>query len=288
MRFRGGAAALVVMAGLAALSRPALADEDDDEIEELEARWPLEWVLRPQTLRRGMSQLEVTGQEDVPNHHDLIDPADGRSYQFSAALALGLSLEVGVTDRLEIGLRAPRLLCLGPDQNSGCDPVNRYKGLGAAATYGVWRRDRAQAAVSAQVDVARSSPYALEWLVSAWLKLAAPPHLAFGLTASARRAIDPPPDLAEATFGTIDLGVGVQATRRLLLFTHLVPWGQIDRLQEGVALEVLGGVTYAVSHRQEIGIQGGSFNVLSNPPWNTSVPEWFVSAWMVWWADWGG
>jgi hypothetical protein len=282
--------ALVVMAGFVALSRPVLADEDDDDIEELEARWPLEWVLRPQTLRQGMLQLVASGQEDVPNHHDLVDPVDGHSYQFSPALSLGLSFGFGLTDRLEIGLWAPRLLCLGPDQDSACDPTNRYKGLGGGATYGVLRRDRVQVAVSGQVDFARSSPDVLEWSASASLKLIAPPRLAFGLTASARRAINPPVgDPDAATFGSIDLGVDLQATRRLLLFTKLVPWAPIDRLRDGVALEVLGGVSYAVSHQQEIGIQGGSFNVLlSNPPWNAGVPEWFVTAWMTWWADWSG
>jgi len=284
---RGTGAVLFVAVCVLGLSRPAAAD--DDEEARLESRWPLEWIARPQTLPRGMLQLDITGQGTIPNHRNAVDPVSGYSYQFYPAFQLGLSLAAGLGERWEISAWYPRALCLSEAQPSACDPTNRYRGAGAGGTYGFLRGERVQGAFTAELELARSSPFELEWLVDAWFKMAASPRLAFGLTVSARRAINPPAqDLVASTFGSLDLGLTLQATRRLALFSDLIPWAAMARVSDGVALEIMGGATYTFSHELQVGLQASSSNVLSNPPWNQTVPAWFVAADLVWWVDWEG
>jgi hypothetical protein len=272
-----------LIAGACLVARAAAAEDD---AQEAEARWPLEWILRPQTLPRGMLQLDVSGQGTIPTHRDAVDPVSGFAYQFYPSFQLGLALAGGATDQLQLSAWYPRLLCLSESQPSACDPTNRYRGAGAGATYGFVRRDRLQGALTAQLQIVRSTPFELQWLVSVWLKATAPPRLAFSLVVAAHRAINPPPeDLVPSTFGSIDLEISVQAMRRLALFADLIPWAPLDRVSDGVALEVVGGASYTLSHELQVGVQGGTSNVLSNPSWNQTVPAWFVSGDLVWWVD---
>jgi len=47
------------------------------------------------------------------------------------------------------------------------------------------------------------------------------------------------------------------------------------------------GVSYTFSHRGQLELSAGSFNVLANPRWNTTVPEWFTQLSLVSWIDLG-
>jgi hypothetical protein len=282
---RASVAGVVTAVCLLGLLRPAEAQGDEDD--QQEARWPVESILRPQTLPRGMFQLDITGQGTIPNHRDNVDPVSHYAYQFYPAFQLGLSLAGGVTDRLQLDIGYPRVLCLSQNQPSACDPTNHFGGAGGGATYGFLRRDRVQGAISGELQVERSSPLELQWSVSAWFKLTAPPRLAFSLTVSAQRAINPPvQDLAPWTYGQVDLGLTVQAMRRLAVYADLIPWAPVGRVGDGVALEVHGGGSYTVSRELQIGVEWGSSNVMSNPSWNQMVPAWFVNADLVWWVDW--
>jgi hypothetical protein len=69
------------------------------------------------------------------------------------------------------------------------------------------------------------------------------------------------------------------------MYAHLTPWAPVTRLSDGVALEVQGGATYTFSHQAQLGLEAGSFNVLANPSWNRSVPEWFTALSLTTWFD---
>jgi len=276
-----------MLAVCATLLAAAVARADDDEtVPDIETRWPLAYVARPLTLPRDMIQLGATLTGHVPNQVDNVDPVTLSAYQFHPALMLGVSLAGGLTDRLEIAVGHPRLACFGDQRASACNPTNRNAGLGGGLDFGVLRRARVQAQISAGLTVLRSSPSELAWSTGAAVKVR--PAAVWALWASARfrRPIDPPPqDLDPGTSATLDAGVDLQVTERLLMYVHVEPWAPVARLSEGVALELRGGATYTFSHQAQLGLEAGSFNVLSNPSWNRSVPEWFTVLSLVSWTD---
>ncbi len=278
-------AAAILVAGAALLAAATAGAEEDAQAN---ARWPLSYVDRPQTLPGRMFQLGVALLGDVPNDPNNVDPLTGRAYQFQPSLSLGASLAAGLTDRLEIDVTHPRLLCFGDRGESGCDPTNRNSGLAGGLGYGFLRGARVQGRASAGVLVTRSSPYELSWTAEAAFKFVVPGLLDVWLSGRLRRPIDPPvEDLVPDTFATVDAGVDLQVTERLLMFLHLDPWAPVARLSDGVALEVRGGVSYTFSHRGQLELSAGSFNVLANPRWNTTVPEWFTQLSLVSWIDLG-
>ncbi len=278
--------AAAILVGCAAVLVATGARAGDDEAPEVAARWPLAYVDRPQTLPGGMLQLAATAGGDVPNQPNNFDPVTGHAYQFQPSLSVGVAVSAGLTDRLQLGVAHPRLLCFGDSRESGCDPTNRNSGLTAAIGYGFLRRLHVQGEARAGVVVTRSSPFELSWDAEAAFKFVAPGRLDLWLSASVRRPIDPPPqDLVPDTFATVDAGVDLQVTERLLMFLHVDPWAPPARLSDGVALEVRGGAAYTFSHRAELELSAGSYNVLSNPRWNSNVPEWFTLLSLVSWAD---
>lgn len=279
-----GAAMLAVCAGL--LASAAARAEDQEAAADLEARWPLAYVARPQTLPAEMLQLGTGLVGQVPNRVDNFDPVTLTGYQFHPALLLGVSVAAGLTDRLEISAGHPRLACFGDPRASACSPNNRNVGLGGGLDLGFLRRARVQAEVGAGLTVLRSSPSELAWRAGLAVKVRAAAVLSLSGSASVRRPIDPPPqDLDPSTSATVDAGADLQVTQRLLMYAHLVPWAPVARLSDGVALELRGGATYTFSHQAQLGLEAGSFNVLSNPSWNRSVPEWFTALSLTTWFD---
>jgi hypothetical protein len=75
----------------------------------------------------------------------------------------------------------------------------------------------------------------------------------------------------------------VQAAQRVLLFAVSEPWGSLGDVARGILLEIYGGASYAFGPLGEIALEAGTYNVLSQPAWNTNVPEWFAQLALVLW-----
>jgi hypothetical protein len=264
----------------------ALADpEPSDDASDLEYRWPLAYLQRPMTLLRGMMAFGGTAGTVAPNHTDNIDPTNGVAYQFFPYATAGLFMDAGITDRLELDLFAPRLACAdGGQAPSGCSTYNRFDGTGASLAYGFIRRAQVQGALTAVLEMERSSPAEIEWRAVAAFKLVPWDVLGIGLSASLQRDINPPAtQTINPTIGSINVGFDWQVTERTLLWLNFDPWTSLGNVGEGIALEIYGGTSYTVDHHAQLALEAGSYNVLANPDWSRSVPEWFTELTFVYW-----
>jgi hypothetical protein len=264
----------------------ALADfEPSSDASDADYRWPLAYLQRPMTLLEGMMALGGTAGTIAPNHRDIVDPTNGVASQFFPYLTAGLFVDAGITDRLELDLFAPRLLCADDGrQPSGCSAYNRFDGTGGSLTYGFLRRGRLQGALTAELEMERSSPAEIEWRGVASFKLVPWDVLGIRIDASLRRDINPPAtQTVNPTIGSINVGFDWQVTERTLLWLNFDPWSSLGDLNEGVALEIYGGASYTLDHHAQLALEGGSYNVLANPAWNRNVPEWFSELTFVYW-----
>ncbi len=264
----------------------ALADPDpSSDASGQEYRWPLAYLQRPMTLLQGMVALGGTAGTIVPNHRDNVDPTNGVASQFFPYATAGLFMDAGVTDRLELDLFAPRLLCADDGrQPSGCSAYNRFDGTGGALSYGFLRRARLQGALTAELEMERSSPAEIEWRAVAAFKLVPWDVLGIWIDGAIRRDINPPAfQTINPTIGSINLGFDWQVTERTLLWLNFDPWSSLGDLNEGIALEIYGGASYTLDHHAQLALEGGSYNVLANPAWNRNVPEWFSELTFVYW-----
>ena len=154
-------------------------------------RWPIEYVLRPQTLPEGMFELGLRSSVFRPQSGPLTTAA-GAPYTFNPYLALGAWARLGVTERFDLEFSAPRILCLEESAPSGCNDINRYNGTGFSATYGVLRSRILQLKLFGNISVARSAkPLTWAWELGARTKILLGHVVALEMGLDLNRRIDP-------------------------------------------------------------------------------------------------
>jgi hypothetical protein len=246
-------------------------------------RWPIEYVLRPQTLPEGMVELGVSSRVVRPQSGPLTTAA-GAPYTFNPYFALGAWLRLGVTERFDLEFSAPRILCLEEAALSGCNDINRYNGTGVSATYGVLRSRTLQLKLFGNVSVARSAkPLTWAWELGARTKILFGQSVALEMGIDFNRRIDPGSSQTDTSaHGSFVVELNVQATHHLNVFADLNPYAPVDRLGEP-ALEPFGGVSWTFNNQSEIVASAGAYNVLSRRSWDNNVPETFYVLSLVFW-----
>jgi hypothetical protein len=245
--------------------------------------WPLAYVRRPQTLLAGMLDIELTTGVFRPSDDFNVDPRNGVLYQFHPNLQAGAGLSAGITDRLELDIYIPDILCFDSLEPSGCSPNNRHRG-NLGIDYGFLRRARLQAVAEAGFELDHSSPSVFGWYAAIGLKFLAADRLSLSLRLSAGEEIDTPSTLLPSPlYAHLNGGLDVQLTERLLFLVHAEPWAPPADLDEGIALEVYGGLSYTFNHHVQAALSGGVYNALSEPAWYASVPGSFVAASLDFW-----
>jgi hypothetical protein len=246
-------------------------------------RWPIEYVLRPQTLPEGIFELGVRSSAFRPQSGRLTTAA-GAPYAFNPYFALGAWLRLGVTDRFELAFSAPRILCLEEAAPSGCNDINRYNGTGASATYGVFRSRTLQLKLFGNVSIARSAkPLTWAWELGARTKILLGQSVALEMGIDLNRRIDPGSSQTDTSArGSFVVELNVQATHHLNLFADLNPYAPVDRLGEP-ALEPFGGASWTFDNQSELVASAGAYNVLSRRNWDNNVPGTFYVLSLVFW-----
>jgi len=246
-------------------------------------RWPIEYVLRPQTLPEGMAELGGRSSAFRPQSGPLTTAA-GVPYTFNAYFALGAWLRLGVMDRFELAFSAPRILCMEEATPSGCNDINRYNGTGGSATYGVLRSRTLQLMLFGDVSIARSAkPLTWAWEIGARTKILFGESVALEMGLDFNRRIDPGSSQTDtAARGSFVVELNVQATHHLNLFADFNPYAPLDRLGEP-ALEPFGGASWTFDSQSEIVASAGAYNVLSRRSWDNNVPETFYVLSLVFW-----
>jgi hypothetical protein len=246
-------------------------------------RWPIEYVLRPQTLPEGMLELGLRPSVVRPQSGPLTTAA-GAPYTFNPYFALGAWLRLGVTERFDLEFSAPRILCLEEAAPSGCNDINRYNGTGVSATYGVLRTRTLQLKLFGNVSVARSAkPLTWAWELGARTKILFGQSVALEMGIDFNRRIDPGSSQTDTSArGSFVVELNVQATHHLNLFADLNPYAPVDRSGEP-ALEPFGGASWTFNNQSEIVASAGAYNVLSRRSWDNNVPETFYVLSLVFW-----
>jgi len=242
----------------------------------LEDKWPLEAVRRPLTLPRGMASFGFDLSGNRPKNHVNQNPVTGGIYTFNSSVGAGVSLGLGVTDRVEVLFDAPRLFCVASDPPSGCDGGNAHVGTGAGVRFLAMREHGVQIAPQVGLGIAHTSPTVLRWTADVAFKITWADVAALVVAPAVRREIEPPPPRANHWLAYVPTEIELQATQRLLLFTVVEPWGSLADVDRGILLEVYGGAAYTFGPLGQISLEGGTYNVLSQPTWNSNVPEWFA------------
>ena len=246
-------------------------------------RWPIEYVLRPQTLPEGMAELGVRSSVFRPQSGALTTAA-GVPYAFNSYFALGAWLRLGVTDRFELEFSAPRILCMEEATPSGCNDINRFNGTGGSATYGVLRSRTLQLELFGNVSIAQSAkPLTWAWDLGARTKILFGESVALELGLDFNRRIDPGSSQTDTSArGSFVVDLNVQVTHQLNIFADLNPYAPVDRLGEP-ALEPLGGASWTFNNESEIVARAGAYNVLSRRSWDNNVPGTFYVLSLVLW-----
>jgi len=245
--------------------------------------WPIEYVLRPQTLPEGMFGLGLRSSVFRPQSGPLTTAA-GAPYTFHPNLALGAWLRMGVSERFDLEFSAPRIVCLKESDPSGCNDINRYNGTGVSAAYGVLRARTLQLKLFGTISVARSArPLTWAWELGARTKILFGHVVALEMGLDLNRRIDAGSSQTDTSArGSFVVELNVQATHHLNLFADLNPYAPVDRLDE-VALEPFGGASWTFDSQSEIVASAGAYNVLSRRRWDNNVPGTFYVLSMVFW-----
>jgi hypothetical protein len=247
-------------------------------------KWPLEVVRRPLTLPAGMASFEVQLTGRRPKSHVNVDPATGFVYTFNSSVAGGLNLTVGLDDNIQLAVFVPELVCFAADTPSGCDGINSHTGTGGSLRVLVLRAGGVQIAPWAGVSVARTSPTVMRWSAGSAFKYTASDVVALFSSPAVARNFNPPPQSpANPWLAYVPVELEVQAAQRAVVYGVVEPWGSIGDVARGVLLEVYGGASYTFGSFGEVGLEGGTYNVLSQPVWNRNVPEYFAQLWLVLW-----
>jgi hypothetical protein len=246
--------------------------------------WPIEYVLRPQTLPEGLIELGARSSVFRPQSGPLTTAA-GTPYTFNSNLALGFWVRVGLPKRFDFEFSAPRVLCLESSAPSGCGEINRYNGTGASVSHGLLRFRTLQLKLSGNISIVRSAkPLTWAWELGARTKILFGQVVALEMALDLNRRIDPGPSQTDTSVrGSFVLDLNVQATHHLNLFIDLNPYTPVDRLGDP-ALELFGGASWTFRNQSEIVASTGIYNVRSHRSWDTGVPGTFAVLSMVFWS----
>jgi len=230
--------------------------------------WPIESVLRPQTIPAGYLRLTVSTAAllTAPSYRSATGRAYGNSYQ------AGATMTMGATDRVEFSTYVPKILCGGSGAVNACSDYARFNGAGFGFVFGVARTRAVQVALGVNLDVALTNPFTVEAWASGSAKLLLEDHVALALGLSASHWIDPPPfydPIADTAYGFVE--VDLQLARHLLAWSALepsAPFGHSDQRRLGAR----GGLTWTFENAAELGASGGVYSVLPRRPEDLWVP----------------
>jgi len=290
MRRAGRAAtAAVVAVGLLAPSGVARAQaqqlaEEPAPRSVAEQKWPLEAIRRPLTLPAMMTAFGVSMAGFRPDRLYVINPTTGAERPVSSSALLGVSLAFGVLDRLQASIALPRLVCVETDAPSGCTGNGRYGDAGATLRALAVHGEELQVAPAVRVTVASTRP---ETLLRWWL------NTSIKYTAYDSAVTFSP--VLTRTFGTtsaqplnpwllfLPVGFHAQLSQRLLAYGVVQPWGSVGDIEQGIALELYAGVSYAFGRHGEVELNGGAYNVLDRPTWYRGLGGSFMQLAFVFW-----
>jgi hypothetical protein len=238
-----------------------------------EERWPLSYVLRPQTLPAGMLQVSLTaaGFRPDPDIH-YFNATTGTVYQFRSSLQAGLGFSAGLTDRFQASLSLPRLACVDDGSPSACSPNNRFRGSGMSVAYALLTDRAARARLSGGITMAASSPLVFDWWASFGARWLLGPSIALQLFPEVSHSIDPPAATPNPVLVSAGGEVDLQLTERFLLFADLIPFISLDDIGGGAKLEGSGGAAFTFNHHGELALSAGDYNLIAPRRWDRTVP----------------
>jgi hypothetical protein len=285
---RAGRAASAVLVALLAPSGVARAQAQLAEApgarSAAEERWPLEAIRRPLTLPAMMTAFGVALSGFRPDQDLFVNSATGAVTRFNSSATLGVSLSFGVLDRLQASIAMPRFLCVETDGPSGCTGNGRYDGAGATVRALAVRGEELQVAPAVRVSVSSTRPDTLlRWWIDTWLKYTAyDTAVTFGPTLT--RTFGTTPDQPfNPWLLYLPFGFSAQLAQRLRAYGVVQPWGSVEELGQGIALQLYAGVSYVFGRHVEVDLMGGAYNVLDHPTWYRSLGGSFVQLEFVFW-----
>ncbi len=248
-------------------------------------RWPIEYVLRPQTIPEGGLQVALASSATLVDSN--FQPGPGIRY--SNFYQEGGSVTFGGTDRLELTAFVPGLFCESSSARSGCGDYARLDDSGFGFGFGVLRTPTVQLEAKTSVYVAMTKPLTVAFDIGARTKVLLANRVAIELALAVDRWINSPLVFPapyfyfEATgWGSAVLDLNLQATRHLLVWFDLAPNAPLQRLGEP-RLEVFGGSSWTFDNATQLGLRAGTFNVLARHDWDISLPAKYVTLTLQFW-----
>jgi hypothetical protein len=244
--------------------------------------WPIEYVLRPQTIPADTTRVELTTFAAFIDG-DFI-PSSGLQARYHDWVQVGGAFLFGVTDRVETSIFVPRTLCWSDGSPSVCDDYARVSGSGADVRFGVVRTHAVQLRLSTGFDVGLSDPLTLEVNLGARTKILFADRVALELALDVSKWLDPPVFYEDQRVGfwgaTLDLNV--QVTPHVLVWGDLEPNAPLDHIGEP-RLEPRAGASWTFDNALDLGVRAGIYNVLPRHAWDLGLPGKFAALAMSFW-----
>jgi hypothetical protein len=261
--------------GLAAAATPSEHEEppapgSQARAVDADERWPIEYVRRRQTLPARGLQMALSASRFAPDSPFRSRSGQPLSYYPSTKLVLGLA--AGLTDRLQVGLALPAIVCVGQGEPSACSGYSRARG-GLGVDFAVEPTGRAKLKVFGNLYLDRSSPTVFRGDLGARLKLLVGDAVALEIDGDwASTLNDPNPATPAPGVISLTFDNNLQVTRHLCLYGQLVPRFAPAYLDQGLNFGLFAGASYSFGPHVSLSAGAGSNNLRARLPWEDRLP----------------
>jgi hypothetical protein len=243
-------------------------------------KWPIEYVLRPQTIPAGRLQAVLSVADSIVDS-GFRSPSGVAYHGFVRA---GGTMTFGETDRVQFSAYVPRLLCDGSGSPSGCSDYARINGSGFGFRFGVLRTPGFQVAFESDLSIVVTNPLTFAVDAGVRTKWLIGRRVALEVELDASKWLAPPSgyEYQAVGYGTAILDLNVQVSRHLLIWADVIPNTPLDRLGEP-RMEPFGGVSWTFENAVQLAASGGVYNILGRHAWDISLPGRFFTLSVLFW-----
>jgi hypothetical protein len=240
--------------------------------------WPIESVLRPQTIPGGRTVVTLTSSGSV------VDSAfrDRYGRQYGSYAQLGVSFGFGVTHRIELDTFFPRIFCFATGELSQCSGYARFNGSGFGLAFGLVRTRPFQLVATSSLAIAVTTPLAGSVDLGVGAKVLLGDRVALDLSLGASKLLGAPLGYPNTAYASEGGQIDIQASHNLLVWGGLRAYSAINFINEP-RLTPSAGLSWTFENATQVGASGGVWNILPRESWDIGLPVTSFGVYLLTW-----